>query len=254
MKYRFSNYAGKKKEYVRLVLKTEDPLLYRMGDALDYPDVETGVLDELVNAFFCEEKRKARAFGAWLASGRGRAPVEDRAAASLKGMRERARELFLRMEETDDEEELAELNSSFTELTAKALMTEQAFTFRNPWYALYNSLEDPVKAVWMVVVHAAIMDPAWFEHPVYPKSKNYARFGMKNAEADVRREGRSHGRGSQNGKGGRPRNPLNMPYKEPVLKILSYEPVAYYEEYRNILPQELLGKGIAEGGGENDCR
>lgn len=64
MKYRFSRAVTKNIDYVRLVLKTEDPQLYRAGDVIDYSDVDTGALDELVTEFFETEKRKAQAFGA----------------------------------------------------------------------------------------------------------------------------------------------------------------------------------------------
>ena len=240
MKYRFSRAVTKNIDYVRLVLKTEDPQLYRAGDVIDYSDVDTGALDELVTEFFETEKRKAQAFSAWMASDEGKEAVKGAVDASLKKIRMKARELFLWMEETEDADELEALNQTFTELTDKALMTERAFTFQNPWYAYYRDLEKSVRAVEMVVVRGTITDPGWFENPLYPVDKNYARFGMKGAKANVKMERRPQGRGSQNGKAGRPKELVAPDYVEPMLSILSYEPIGFFTEYRDLLPQEWL--------------
>ena len=242
MNYRFSGYEGKNKDYIRLVLKTEDPLLYRAGKAEDYPDVDTVALDRLATAFLAEEKRKASAFGAYMASREGQASRKDAIEARKTDIRMRARELFRKMEESDDPEVLAKLNTAFSELTESARRIEQAFTFQNPWYAYYKGISDPVKAIRMIIVRATITDPGWANFPVYPEDKNYARFGMKGAKAKVEPVRRAHGRGSQNGKRGRPSKPVKPDYVEPALCILSYEPIAWYEEYRDILPHERFSR------------
>lgn len=182
MNYRFSNYEGRRKAYIRLVLKTEDSHLYRAGDVLDYPDVDTKRLDALVLDFFSAEKQKAMAFGAWLGSGNGQAAAKELLRANLKVLQPKARELFLQMEATEDIAELTGLNEAFTVLTEKMLKMERAVSFQNPWYQYYKNLEDPAKAVERIVVNATITDPTWFQNPLYPEEKNYARFGMKNAK------------------------------------------------------------------------
>ena len=203
---------------VTLVLKTEDPLLYRIGEAVEYPDVDEGELNRLVSDTLTHEYRAVRRITELMDT---EAFLKEKEKA-LDSLRFDAQELFAEMMTCgEDRVELERLNCVLSEIIGKKHAVELAFSKQNPWLRYYRKLEETGRITGLegIIVHATIIDQKWSRHPAYPEERgNYK--SLQNAITA-----------------------FGTPYVEPKIRILSYEPVVHYRKERGLLPAKWLEGG-----------
>ena len=239
MRYRFyRDFSTEiRTDIVRLILQTEDPGIYRRGDAEDYPDIDLGKLQELVHDTVSREKRRALRVKKWMETPERGTTYEN----AIEGLRLESRELFLLMQECQDDGEFMALNEKFSVLTEQMRKLKKTFSIQNPWLQFYLTPREEHRALIGVIVKGHITDEAWLANPIYPVPKAYSH-GMAGAKADIPIDNKPQGRGTQNGKHGRPRKQRPPLYVEPKIEIVGFEPVLYHLEYRDLLPTAWLGK------------
>ena len=203
---------------VTLVLKTEDPLLYRIGEAGEYPDVDEGELNRLVSDTLRHEYRAARRITELMDTEQFLKEKEK----ALDSLRFDAQELFTEMMTCGvDRVELERLNCALSETMGKKHDVELAFSKRNPWLRYYGKAEQTggITGLAGIIVHATVLDREWLRHPAYPEERgNYKSLrGAKTA--------------------------FGTPYVEPEIRILSYEPVVHCRKERDLLPAKWLEGG-----------
>ena len=255
MKFTFRrNFEIKKSPPVTLVLQTEDPLLYRIGAATKYPDIDTKELNALLRDTLEKEFRKVHRIEEMLDSETFQKTREK----LLEDLRIEARELFGEMDiAKDDREELVRLNDMFSDVMRRKREVETAFSPWNPWLEYYRKLEwkERKKALARglegIIVHATILDKDWFEHPAYPietkgrhSLRNTRALPVNNGKADTGTGNPVTGETGDCGRDKRQKwedrgwerapveltppvssGEITVSYVEPALKILSYEPV-----------------------------
>lgn len=210
---------------VTLLLKTEDPLLYRIGAVEDYQDVDEAELNRVLTDALESEYRKIYRVMDLLDTAEFREEKEK----ALDDLRFDAQEVFTDMMNCGgDMKEMRRLNDAFSEIIKQKHAVELAFSRQNPWLGYYRKLEEKRpdrafdKGLKGIIVHAAILDPGWFAHPAYPVNKPNSK-SLKNA---LTAQG--------------------TPYEEPELKILSFEPVFHFSAERDLLPAKWLNEGSDE--------
>ena len=226
MKFRFRrSLEGKVIPPVTLVLKTEDPLLYRIGAAEDYPDVDEAELTRVLTGALESEYRKIYRVMDLLDTAEFREEKEK----ALDDLRVEAQEIFTDMMNCgEDMKEMQRLNDAFSKIIRQKHAVELAFSRQNPWLGYYRKLEEKRpdsaydKGLKGIIVHAAILDHGWFDHPAYPVDKPNSS-SLKNALTEQ-----------------------DTPYEEPELKILSFEPVFHFSAERDLLPAKWLDEGSEE--------
>ena len=230
--------------HVRLVLETDHPGIFRVGDLESFPDVSAEDMNYVVTEMIEVEREKART-ALTLIQAHPEA-VEER----LARLRAEACELFDRMEEAD-EKEMATLSARFNFLTDEEQRIRYAHSLQNPWMLTFMRLgdtlthESAIAALDHVKVIATVDDPDWLQNPVYPSAGKYNKgmntvIGVETPGTEVDRD-----------KDGRKRRRVkNLIYTEPSLLITDLIPVPRFYQYRDYLPQEWLN--TADAGKETD--
>jgi len=230
--------------HVRLVLETDHPGIFRVGDLESFPDVSAEDMNYVVTEMIEVEREKART-ALTLIQAHPEA-VEER----LAPLRAEACELFDRMEEAD-EKEMATLSARFNFLTDEEQRIQYAHSLQNPWMLTFMRLgdtlthESAIAALDHVKVIATVDDPDWLQNPVYPSAGKYNKgmntvIGVETPGTEVDRD-----------KDGRKRRRVkNLIYTEPSLLITDLIPVPRFYQYRDYLPQEWLN--TADAGKETD--
>lgn len=234
--------------HVRLVLETDHPGLFRVGDLESFPDVSAEDLNYVVAEMIEVEKIKARA--AFNLIQAHPETMEER----LAPLRVEACELFDRMEEAD-EKEMALLSARFNFLTDEEQRIRHAYSLQNPWVLTFMRLgsslthETAVAALDHIKVIATVDDSEWLASPIYPSAGRYNKgmstvIGVETPGTEVDRD-----------KDGRKKRRVkNLVYTEPSLLVTDLVPIPRFYQYRNYLPQEWLNTSSVKTTGKEAVR
>lgn len=234
--------------HVRLVLETDYPGLFRVGDLETFPDVSAEDLNYVVAEMIEVEKIKARA--AFNLIQAHPETVEER----LAPLRAEACELFDRMGEAD-EKEMAALSARFNFLTDEEQRIRHAYSLQNPWVLTFMRLgsslthETAVAALDHIKVIATVDDSEWLASPIYPSAGRYNKgmstvIGVETPGTEVDRD-----------KDGRKKRRVkNLVYTEPSLLVTDLVPIPRFYQYRDYLPQEWLNTSSVKTTGKEAVR
>ena len=224
--------------HVRIVLETDYPGIFRVGDLADFPGVMGWELNRKLKKMIFKEKKKAAAIAGLLKE--HPEAVEQRIAP----LRLEAMETFSLMEEADDGE-LQNLNQKFYSITEKERQIRHAYSLQNPWLLNFLQIdgelshESAIAALDHIRVLAKVDDDEWLKSPIYPSAGKYNK-GMKDVIGVVTPGGTVTRR--PNGRKYRRKNQLT--YKEPKLTITNVILIPRYKKYRDYLPTEWMeGRG-----------
>ncbi len=236
MNYRFVK-PDSLSSFIKLVLETEDPLFYRIGRVEDFPDIDPAELDSLVLETLRKENLRAIRVKNFIQSDQRDKRLEE----VLEGFSLQARELYKEMHEHfENKEMLLQLNDRFSEVMERTRVVRTAFSNSNPWLKTYIRRKDYTdtkevrRLIDHILVHAAIMDEEWLKNPIYPEERKYTK-GMKRAKVLFH-----DNEEFQKERSRRIKKTKRQDYIEPDLKIVSFELVLRYTEYRNVLPDYWL--------------
>ncbi len=236
MNYRFVK-PDSLSSFIKLVLKTEDPLFHRIGRVEDFPDIKPAELDCLVFETLKKENLRAIRVKNFMQSDQREKMLER----ELEGLSSQARELYKGMNEHfENKDMLLQLNDEFSDLMETTRVIRTAFSNSNPWLKTYTRKRDYTdtkevrRLIDHILVHAAITDEEWLKNPVYPEERKYTK-GMKRAKVLCHEN-----KEIQKERSRRINENKREDYIEPDLKILSFELVLRYTEYRNVLPYYWL--------------
>ena len=234
--------------HVRLVLETDYPGLFRVGDLESFPDVSAEDLNYVVAEMIEVEREKARAAFALIQA--HPETVEER----LAPLRAEACELFDRMGEAD-EKEMAALSARFNFLTDEEQRIRHAYSLQNPWVLTFMRLgsslthETAVAALDHIKVIATVDDSEWLASPIYPSAGRYNKgintvIGVETPGTEVDRD-----------KDGRKKRKVkNLVYTEPSLLVTDLVPIPRFYQYRDYLPQEWLNTSSVKTTGKEADR
>lgn len=234
--------------HVRLVLQTDHPGLFRVGDLESFPDVSAEDLNYVVAEMIEVEREKART--ALTLIQEHPEAVEER----LAPLRAEACELFDRMEEADGDE-MDKLSARFNFLTDEEQRIRYAYSLQNPWVLTFMRLGDSlthetaIAALDHIGVIAMVDDPDWLQNPIYPSAGKYNRgmgrvIGVETPGTEVDRD-----------KDGRKKRKVkNLIYTEPNLLITDLIPVPRFYQYRDYLPQEWMNTAEPKAAGKEADR
>ena len=234
--------------HVRLVLETDYPGLFRVGDLETFPDVSAEDLNYVVAEMIEVEREKARAAFALIQA--HPETVEER----LAPLRAEACELFDRMGEAD-EKEMAALSARFNFLTDEEQRIRHAYSLQNPWVLTFMRLgsslthETAVAALDHIKVIATVDDSEWLASPIYPSAGRYNK-GM-NTVIGVETPGTEVDRDKD---GRKKRKVKNLIYTEPSLLVTDLVPIPRFYQYRDYLPQEWLNTSAVKVVGKEAVR
>ena len=234
--------------HVRLVLETDYPGLFRVGDLETFPDVSAEDLNYVVAEMIEVEREKARAAFALIQA--HPETVEER----LAPLRAEACELFDRMGEAD-EKEMAALSARFNFLTDEEQRIRHAYSLQNPWVLTFMRLgsslthETAVAALDHIKVIATVDDSEWLASPIYPSAGRYNK-GM-NTVIGVETPGTEVDRDKD---GRKKRRVKNRVYTEPSLLVTDLVPIPRFYQYREYLPQEWLNTSSVKTTGKEADR